>query len=257
MGVEALIPSISLNASSLQGEENEDSSKQSLIEKLLEIRFRIGYGFFGLFPGVGRWFVYQIRPPVPIQAHPGTVNLEYLNETTIIIGGKIPGTDEWEVLINIAGGWDWAWMTQSTSYEFEFVPPEGFEDVWIAKFDPKIITLTPNKKNMDWPGALTPFKTNLTLKLNPSADPNYPTQDVILKVNVIREEVGDLLRFISPPTYPRTFREEYLERTADQYRYFDTPLKYLTYRLISWWTLMLQNFRLPAYDRYIENTVER
>lgn len=247
-----ILPSISLNALSLQ-DENEEPSRNGLIDKLLDFRFKIGS-----IDGIGRWYVMQLRPPTPIQAYPAVVNLEYLNETTIVIGGIAPDTGTWQTLVKIAGGWDWGWMSQSVSYEFEFVPPEGYEDAWIATFDPKIMSFSPNKENMDWPGALTPFKTNLTLTLNPSADPKYPTQDLNLKINIWREDVSNTLVFLTPPTYPKTYREEYLERTADQpQRFFDVEEgDYLMYNLMLRWTLLIKNLPLPDYDRRVENVVD-
>jgi hypothetical protein len=160
--------------------------------------------------------------------------------------------------VKIAGGWDWAWATQSVSYEFEFVPPEGYEDVWVATFDPKILTFSSNKENMDWPGADLPFKTNLTLTLNPSADPKLPTQDLNLKINIWREDIGNTLVFMTPPQYPITYREEYLNKTADQpQRFFDVDEgDYLTYKLLLRWTLILKNIPLPDYERRIENVVD-
>jgi len=247
-----ILPSISLNALS-QAEENDNNSPKTIIDKLLELRFKIGTAI----AGISRWKVMQLKPPTPIQAYPETVNLKYLNETTIIIGGKNPDAlDEWNTLINISGGWDWGWMDQSISYTFEFVPPEDApKDVWIANFDPPRITASPNKKNMDWPGANTPFKTNLTLTLNPSADPYYPTQDVNIKVNVIKEEVSPgRLTYLFPPAYPLTHTEEYLQKTEGRRRYFYPTSKYLIW-LVTGPSLIIMNLQNPAYDRRIENVV--
>jgi len=248
-----ILPSIALNASSRTGEQNNDSSK-TLIDKLLKLRFKIGTSI----RGISRWYVVQLRPPTPIQAYPNTVNLKYLNETTITIGGKIP-SGEWDNLVGVSGTWDWGWMDNSISYTFEFVPPEDApKDVWIANFDPKTIAMYPNKKDMNWPGADTPFKTNLTLTLNPSADPYHPTQDLNIKINVIREEVvGSRLTFLTPPTYPLTHTEEYLEKTKDQkVRSFYPASLYLNYFIFfTGPSLMLINLANPLYDRYVENVV--
>jgi len=248
-----ILPSISLNALS-QTEGNDNDSSKTIIDNLLELRFKIGKAI----PGISRWAVVQLKPPTPIQAYPEAVNLKYLNETTIIIGGKNPeALDEWNTLVNVSNGWDWGWMSQSISYTFEFVPPEDApQDVWTANFDPPRITMSPNKKDMDWPGADIPFKTNLTLTLNPSADPYYPTQDVNIKINVIREEVApSRLSYLLPPTYPLTHTEEYLEKTKDQpQRFFYPATKYSIY-LLTGPSLILMNLQNPAYDRRTENVV--
>jgi len=251
-----ILPSISLNALS-QEEEQDTSSSKTIIDRFLEWRFKIGTKTAGL----SRWAVVQFKPPTPIQAYPETVNLEYLNETTIVIGGKNPDNpDEWDVLVNVSGGWNWGWMSLSISYTFEFVPPDDApEDVWIVNFDPKTITVYPNRNDMNWPGWDTPFKTNLTIKLNPSADPYYPTQDVNIKINVIREETSpNVLTYLIPPSFPLTHTEEYLEKAPKSKQgtyYWYPPTKYLLWFQIGP-TLVLKNLQAIPYDRKVENVVD-
>ncbi|MCK4365455.1 MAG: hypothetical protein KAW45_05350 [Thermoplasmatales archaeon] len=247
-----LLPSIISIPLVQAAEEDESSSSLPFIRKLLQKRFEIGTKQY-----IGRWYVLQLRPPIPVQAYPASVDLQYINETKIEIGGIDPMTGNWTQMVRLANGWGWAWMSQSTTFSFEFVPPEDApKDVWVVNFDPRTIIMSANKKNLDWPGAECLLRTNMTVKLNPSADPSYPTQDVVLKVNIIREEVFNPLVFLTPPTYPITHREEYLEKTKDDPRkWFYTPMDYINYTLFQGWGLILSNLQLEPYERRIDSIV--
>ena len=50
----------------------EQQDRESFIEFLISQRFNLGY-----FPGLktGKYFIRQLRPPVPIQASPGAITL--------------------------------------------------------------------------------------------------------------------------------------------------------------------------------------
>lgn len=252
-----LLPSISLNVASLEnGDETDESNNNSpLIDFLLKLRFRLG--FWKTF-GFGRYFVRQLRPPVPIQPYPSTVTLDYLNKTTIQIGGKNPETGEWEKLVKISGTWDWGWMSPSVIFTFEFVPPEDAEDdVFNVIFDPEKLVMRTNKNNLNWPGAEQPLKTNMTIMLKPSVDPTFPTRDIVLKVNIVREEVLDKFRILSgPPKYAKT--QEYLEKINDlgvPNPYWDTRLEIFGYRLFFKYSMLLMNLPLPNYDKWIDSTI--
>jgi hypothetical protein len=251
---------MSLNVASTEStEENEESSGGSrIVNALLWLRFRLG---FLKTLKMGRYYVRQLRPPVPLQAYPDTLSLKYLNRTTIEIGGKRPETQEWEKLVKVGGNYDWAWMNRQIVYEFEFVPPENTpEDIWIVRFDPPKLILKPNRDNLDWFGADLPFKTNVSIELNPAADPTYTTQDVVLKVNIIREEVLDKIGILRRlPSYFITHREEYIEKQKElgiEYLWFDEPIERLKYNTFLRFTLYNLNKDLPNYDRWIDSTVE-
>jgi len=255
-----LLPLMSLNVASTEStEENEESSGGSrIVNALLWLRFRLG---FLKTLKMGRYYVRQLRPPVPLQAYPDTLSLKYLNRTTIEIGGKRPETQEWEKLVKVGGNYDWAWMNRQIVYEFEFVPPENTpEDIWIVRFDPPKLILKPNRDNLDWFGADLPFKTNVSIELNPAADPTYTTQDVVLKVNIIREEVLDKIGILRRlPSYFITHREEYIEKQKElgiEYLWFDEPIERLKYNTFLRFTLYNLNKDLPNYDRWIDSTVE-
>lgn len=249
-----VLPSI-ISMHSVQAAGDDDSSSSlPLIRKLLQIRFNIG-----TFQYIGRWFVLQLRPPIPVQAYPQTVDLQYVEDTEIEIGGIDPKTGNWTKMVKLAGGYGWGWSSQSTTFSFEFVPPEDApNDVWNVNFDPATIIITPNKKNMDWPGADLPLKTNMTVKLNPSSDSTYPTQDVVLKVNVWREEVFNPLTFLTPPSYPFTHYDEYVEKITELgERNWWTPrgIAQINYILLQGWGLTLNNLGLKPYEKRIDSTV--
>ena len=184
--------------------ESKPNSKDAPGDKILRILFEVLAGKKILPPYMAPYSYFRMIDPLPVKAYPNVVNLTYLNQTEIIIGAKT-GPNEWQSLINLSGGLLWGWMYQSLSFRFELVPPEDSPPgAWIANFEPRIITLEPSKKTTEWKASpYDELKTKLTLKLNPSIDPNYPTQDTILKVKIIRREIiGNIIR---PPDYYTDF----------------------------------------------------
>jgi len=207
--------------------ESKPNSEGAPGDKILRILFEVLAGKKILPPYMAPYSYFRMIDPLPVKAYPNVVNLAYLNQTEIVIGAKT-GSNEWQSLINLSGGLTWGWFYQSLSFRFELLPPEDSPPgAWIANFEPKIITLEPSKITTDWKA--TPYdalKTKLTLRLNPSVDPNYPTQDVVLKVKVIRKEViGSIL---TPPKYPTEF--------------FSSPITKISWCLISGWYFQLLNY---------------
>jgi len=253
-----ILPSISLNVLSHTESNNADSDKNpGLIMRLLKARFYLG---FIKFLYIGKYFYQQLRPPVPIQAYPDAVDLRYLNVTIIKIGGKNPETLEWEPMVKVAGGWSWAWWNPRTIYSFEFVPPEDAPgDVWNVQFDPEKLVMDTNTENLNWPGATQPFRTNVTIMLKPSLDPTYPSQDVVLKVNVVREEILDHLRIVSgAPKWVKNNIDEYYEKQKSLYpdsKPIWNPVYVRIYRVVKWAFLFL-NLRFPSYDKWVDSTVD-
>lgn len=242
-----VIPSVSSIASS-QGGNN--TSRESLIHKLLRIRFNLGY--LEKLPLLGRYFVFQFRPPIPIQAYPESLSLKYLNQTTFEIGGKDPRFPSgWSPLVELAQGWNWAWMDTEFSFHFEFVPPENAsEDIWNVQFDPEYLILLPNTKNLDWPGAETPFKTNVTIMLKPGVDPSVVTQDTVIKINVYKTEVLDKFGLLKgAPQFAKTHKEEYIQKC---YKFSEIPWftgsNITIYNLLFKYTMFLNNAVLPLVD---------
>ena len=252
-----ILPSISLNASSKLLEENNNSTRESFIHKLLRLRFNLG---FLEKLTLGRYFTRQLRPPVAIQAYPASVNLRYLNETIFQIGGKNENQTEWVSMVKVAGSWDWAWLNTRIIFSFQFVPPENTSmDIWNVQFDPEYLIIDPNKENMNWTGWDTPFKTNVTIMLKPNVDPRIVTQDVILKVNIVREELLNKFGILSPPKYPIKYKDEYIEKVKEmgiRNPYWDTTYEILLYKLFVKYSVFLMNIGLPAYDKWIDSTVE-
>ena len=206
---------ISPCASSKNLVENDDSNQNlKLIMLLLKLRFRLGY-LENIYSG--KYFYLQYKPPVAIQAYPDAIDLSYLNETIFQIGGKNPDTQEWETMIKVAGGWDWAWWNPQIIFYFEFVPPEDSPPgAWNVQFDPPQVLMRTNKENLNWPGAEDPFKTNIKIMLKPSEDATYPTHDVVLKFNIVREEILDKARIRSgAPKWADPQNQEYIEKQLE------------------------------------------
>jgi len=252
-----ILPSISLIASSREG-NTSGISENSIIYKLLKLRFNIGY--LEQIPGLGKYFVFQQRPPTPIQSFPASISLNYLNSVTFEIGGRNPSnSSEWQSMVAVAMGWSWAWMDKEIIFHFEFVHPENAsEDVWNVQFDPEYLILKPNRNNLDWPGAETPFKTNVTIMLKSNVDPTVVTQDTVLKVNVVKTESLDkfgLLR--GAPQFVKTHREEYIQKCEESgEKAWFTGSYVLMYNLIGKYSIFLSNVQLPLLETTIDSTVE-
>jgi hypothetical protein len=199
---------------------------------------------------------------VAIQAYPDAVDLRYLNITKFSIGGRNSDTLEWEPLVKVAGSWSFAWFNPRTVYSFEFVPPEDAPgDVWNVQFDPEVLIMDTNKENLDWPGAEDPFRTNVTIMLKPSLDPTYPSQDIVLKVNIIREEVLDYFRILSgSPKWVRKNLSGYQEKMnamdPDSYQFWSNPLNTFMWNRVSRRMFFLTNLQFPPYDKWVDSTVE-
>jgi len=251
-----ILPSISLIASS-QGGNSTDVSKESIIYRLLRFRF----GFLNSF-SMGRYFVLQLRPPTPIQAYPESISLNYLNETTFQIGGKnLLKPLEWQSMIAVAGGWSWGWMDKQITFYFEFVPPDNMsKDIWNVQFDPPKLVIYPNTKNLNWSGAEAPFKTNVTIMLKPSVDPSIVTQDTVLKVNIVKEEVLDKFTILKgAPEFLKTHKEEYIQKCNEsgELPWFYTPPSMVSqYNLYIKYFIFLMNLGLPLVEKKVDSTVE-
>jgi len=247
------------NALAQKGTNNKDKNL-SLIMLLLKINF--DFRFLNIF-SVGRYFYRQMRPPVAIQAYPDAVDLKYLNETTFNIGGKNPDTLEWESMIKVVGGWNWAWWSPRIIYSFEFIPPKDAPgDVWNVQFDPEQLIMDTNTKNLNWSGAEDPFRTNVTIMLKPSLDPTYPSEDVVLKVNIVREELLDhnLIRS-GAPKWVFTHHKEYIEKMdkmdPTRFKFWDSASSIIMYRLLGRRLFFLMNLlQFPSYDKWVDSTVQ-
>lgn len=255
-----LLPTISSNVLSGTFTNNNDSnSNKGLIWKLLEIRFKLGFIDQLM---MGRYFYQQLRPPVPIQCYPDSVDLRYLNNTLLSIGGKNPITLEWESMVKVAGSWSFAWFNPRTIFRFEFVPPEDAPgDVWNVQFDPEHLIMDTNMENLDWPGAEDPFRTNVTIMLKPSADPTYPSQDIVLKVNIVRTEILDHNRIRSGyPKWVNTHREEYEEKMTEMDpnigKFWSNPINRFVWNRVSRRFFFLTNLQFPPSDTWVDSTVE-
>jgi len=251
-----IIPSISSIALSQEGNSN-DVSKESIIYKLLRLRFNLGF-LYNL--KMGRYFVLQVRPPTPIQAYPESVSLRYLNLTTFQIGGKNINKTGWNSMVATANGWSWAWMDKEIIFHFEFVPPENTSnDIWNVQFDPEYLILKPNRKDLNWPGAETPFKTNVTIMLKPSVDPSIVTQDTVLKVNILKTEVLDKIGLLKgAPEFVKTHNEEYMQKCKEtgEIAYFGSKGYIAFYNILAKYFLFLGNLQFPFVETRVDSTVQ-
>jgi len=251
---------VSSNALSKKMIRNNDSDKNlDLIMFFLRLRFRLGFREL-LYSG--RYFYLQYRPPVSIQAYPDVIDLKYLNKTTFQIGGKNPETLEWETMIKVAGGWSWAWWSPQITYYFEFIPPEGSQEgVWNVQFDPPLLLMKTNRENLNWTGAEDPFKTNVIIMLKPSVDSAYPTHDVVLRFNIIREETLDHLRILyGAPKWVRTQKEEYIEKQKEidplNEPYWSRITSTILYNRITKWLFFKNNLKFKPIEKWVDSTVE-
>lgn len=255
-----LIPSISSVASSKGGSSSGDSN-ESLSHKLLRLRFNFGSMLPGI-PVLGRYFILQQIPPTPIQAFPPSVSLTYLNQTTFIIGGKNPkNTSQWQSMVGVAMGWSWGWMDREIIFHFEFVPPSNTsEDIWNVEFNPEYLYLYPNRNNLNWFGAETPFKTNVKITLKPNINPSIVTKDTILMVNINKTEVMDKIGILKgSPRYTSKYNAEYVQKAkeiGEPNIYFETPFKRFLFNHFTKWSIFLMNSQNPSVQSGIDSTVQ-
>jgi len=221
---------------------------RALFEKFLDFRFRIGTAMMGT-----RYFNFQLFEPVSVRSYPEAVDIEYLNETTIEIGAKNPeNPDEWRLLLNTINGYDWGWIYNSVSFRFELLLPENIsQDALTYRFDPEIVSISPNTKNLDWKGIDEVLKTNLTLELKPSGDSTNPTQDMILKVKVIRIDVSNPRNMRFAPEFAN-FRN--LPKNKDKLNIWSAGFR-LQWNTFMGFYFMLLNSGLPDIDEKVDSIV--
>ena len=130
-------------------------------------------------------------------------------------------------MVKIAGPWSWGWMNTLVRYSFEVVSIENSsKDLWNIEFEPKAIEMRPNRKNMNWIGAEAPFKTNVSIMLKSNdVDPSIFTQDIVLKINVVREEIIDKLGILKGvPEFIKTDHDEYIKKEKEFIRNTNKPI---------------------------------
>ena len=243
----------------INNEPAADGAPDGIIKNLLQLRFTLG----SMIQGLSRYSVLQLRPPVAIQAYPESINLTYNKKMHVEIGGKNPETGEWEKMIKIAGPWSWGWMNSIVRYSFEVASDDNTSEdilkILNIRFDPEILKMEPNRNNLNWPGAEAPFKTNMTISLNPNIDPSVIPEDFVLKINVIREEAIDKIGILrGVPDCIKNNHDEYLEKEKElgiKNPYFAKKSTILLYNLLSKYFIFFMNARLPLYDKWVDSTV--
>ena len=188
-----------INSPFIKSAANTDNTSswgffRKLLDGFLKLRFAWGTTQY-----IGRYFNYQLMEPTPIQAFPEVINVEYYNQTTVVVGGKNPlKPDEWQTLLNLIAAYDWGWIYNSVSFRFELIPLENIsQNALTYSFDPEVISISPNTRNLEWTGQDNVLKTNFTFELMPSDDATNPTEDIIFQIKVIRQDVSNprLMRF--------------------------------------------------------------
>ncbi|MDG6219148.1 MAG: hypothetical protein QCI00_06885 [Candidatus Thermoplasmatota archaeon] len=228
----------------------QTSSEQQdvgILNSVLWLRYRAG--FFGKLK-MGKYFIIQSIPPIPIESFPSAVSLNYYDKTYFDIGAQNLETGEWEKLILLAAGYDFGWMNKKLSFYFEVVPFENM-DVWNIEFDPPVLEIYPNRQNLDWPGADLLLKTNVSIMLKSNVtDPSMFTQDILLKINIWRESALDkygLLR--GTPEYVIRDYEEYARKQEELDTgtiYFENPLyRYVIGKTTLAFNLFMMNRHIP------------
>ncbi len=254
----------SLNYLSDQPEEDDteqSSFTEQMIKELLRLRFQLGS-----IQGVGKYFYNQFRPPVAFQPFPNSVIVDYNEQKYFEIAAKNPDTGEYQKLITLANTYAWGWMNKKVAFSFEVVKEDNSSlDLWNIQFEPKTLEMFPNRDNLNWPGADLPLKTNVSIMLKSNdVDPSVFTQDIVLKVNIIREEALDkfgILRGV--PDYVMDNREEYLKKqeelgappfftSAFLYYYYKIPIPFVGGAGTLWWI----NREYPLYEKSVDSTVE-
>jgi len=261
-----IIPSLSLNSiaekNNVTDESSDaDSDQTTLLQEYLRLRFRLGY-----LPNMymGKYFYNQIMPPTPIQSSVNSVTLKYNKKTYFDIGAIDPDTGNWTKMISLASGYSWGWMNKKISYSFELAPFENSSmDAWNIQFDPPIIELYSNRNNLNWPGADSILKTNVSIMLkSDNVDPSLFTQDIVLKVNIIREELLDKMSTLKgPPDYIFNDYENYLQKEREALPpgariFYENPINIISASTIGRITLFIKNLQQPTHPIRVDSTVE-
>jgi len=222
----------SIASSSVSQEEDK------IWEKVLDVLFRLRFKM-GLRQYVGRYFNYQLFEPTVFRSFPEVVEIGYLNETQIIIGAKNPkNPDEWLRLYQKIGGFDWGWVYSAVTFRFDLEFPENIsKDAFSYRFEPESLTIGPNTKNLDWLDLDLLLKTNLTITLKPSNDPNLPIQDIILYVKITRTDFSHINTLLSLPDYLKGRNFKKFQEELDEHSLLKSNE--------SWWSDLYQRLIYP------------
>ena len=254
-----ILPSLSFNILAKENNTNEstnnESSKESLIEFLLRKRFEAGS-----LRGIGKFFVQQLRPPVALQAYPSTLSLSYNERKYFEIGGKSRKTNDWIKMGRLSGGYNFGWTSRLIKFKFELAEMDNSSmDVWNVEFDPEVLQMYPSRKTVFWPGADQPFKTNVSIMLKPNVDPRIATQDTVLKINIIKEELADKIGILKgTPEYVFTQREEYIKKCEEVGlgALFSKPINVILWKIYFNFNFFILNLPLPNYEKGLNSVIE-
>ncbi|MCK4995446.1 MAG: hypothetical protein KAR55_01040 [Thermoplasmatales archaeon] len=240
--------------------QEEDKIWEKVLDALFRLRFKLGLRQY-----VGRYFNYQLMEPTVFRSYPEVVEVEYLNETQVIIGAKNPkNKEEWLPIYQKIAGFDWGWIYSAVTFRFDLEFPENIsKDAFSYRFEPESLTIGPNTKNLDWVGVDLVLKTNLTITLKPSNDPNLPIQDIILYVKVTRTDFSHINTLLRLPDYLsgrnfKNFQEELDEVAAfGNKSFWSYPINRLKYPVISGPSLWLANKQQnrPIKHVYVDSRV--
>ena len=135
-------------------------------------------------------------------------------------------------------------------------------DNLIIDFYPRVLEITPNRHDLDWDGAETPFKTRASIMLKKDVDPRLVTQDFVLKINVTRTESIDKLGILQGlPEYITKDKEEYIKKEKELYPdlepfFYRSPIMIPLYYLQTRFIVFFMNLPYPNVDDWVDSTVE-
>jgi len=143
------------------------------------------------------WAHQEFIPPSFYEINPKVIDLEYLNETEIVITEVyVNGTAKKAAFEppNTPEGIMQRHLFVGQTYKFELISPENTSNMWLGVFDPDMIEMA---KEVDDYNNIPLLQTKLNLSLQLPSNANYPQQDTVLKIKIIRTDISGNLWF--PP----------------------------------------------------------
>jgi len=197
-----IISCLSLNVigksnNSISSSDNQVSSDRPIIDEIMKKIFNLGSYTFG-FP----WHHQEFIPPSFYRVSPPVVDLEYLNETEIVIAEIWPDGEIKEAVFlpeDTIPGQMQRYMFISQDFVFELIQPEDSttNGLWDAKFEPNVIRMLEDRPEDEDKVPL--LKTKLKLKLYLPSDVEYPQEDINLKIKITRLDTSGNLWI--PPNF--------------------------------------------------------
>ncbi|EMR73363.1 hypothetical protein MBGDN05_00349, partial [Thermoplasmatales archaeon SCGC AB-539-N05] len=179
--VSILFITVFLISSILPQATAQPTERERLIDKALMWVFHWSYdSLIGtiLFPPMSAsWKAFRFTEPEFFAAYPNSVDIEYLDETKIIIGSKNETTGNYKSAID---DYNQHPLFPSEFFTFELIFPEGIpKDAWTYTFDPPLLIM----------GEEGEIKTKLRIASNIPQNLTV-SQDLLFRVNVSNYKTG-------------------------------------------------------------------